>query len=134
MNNQYLFVTQAATEASSVSITAGPGYSVQVIDSGSFTGRVDYQAWTPGARAIAATAYAPGPPGSSGADVVYASDGEIRGTNIVTGGSTTPTGMYQMFLFRNDVGRASSLCTGYLHKLTFYPTHLSDTALEALTL
>ena len=135
MNNQYVFITQAATDASSVSITAGVGYSVQILDSGSFNGRVDYKAWTTGVKGIAAVAYAPGPSGSGGADVVYASDGEIRGTNVITtGGSTTPTNMYQMFLFRAANGAANTLSTGYLHRLAFYPTRLSDPALEALTL
>ena len=137
LQNEYVFLALAATDADSVSITAGQTYSVQVLDSSigpgyNFTGLINYPAYTKGVRLTTAAAYAPGPSGSSSADVVYASDGAMRGTNTGTGGSTTPTGMYQMYLFRNPTS-PNSEATGYLHKLAFYPTRLPNSALEALT-
>ena len=132
LNNKYIFIASAATGNTSVSITAGPGYSFQVYDS-VYTGLVNYGAYTSGVRVTTAGAYAPGPSGSSSADVAFASDGAIRGTNTATGGSATPAGMYQMYLFRFNSGVASSLATGYLHKLAFYPTRLSNSTLEELT-
>ena len=132
LNNQYIFIASAATSNTSVSITAGLGYSFQVYDS-AFSGLVNYGAYTSGVRVTTAGAYAPGPSGSSSADVAFASDGAIRGTNSATGGSATPTGMYQMYLFRINSGAASSLATGYLHKLVYYNTRLSDSTLEVLT-
>ena len=127
----------AATVADSVSITAGQNYSAMVLDSSigagyNWTGLINYPAYTKGVRVTTAAAYAPGSLGSSSADVVYASDGAMRGTNTATGGSTTPTGMYQMYLFRHG-NVASSKATGYLHKLAYYNTRLSNTTLEALT-
>ena len=138
LQNKYVFIALAATVADSVSITAGQNYSVFVLDSSigsgfNYTGLINYPAYTSGVRLTTAAAYAPGPAGSSSADVVYASDGAMRGTNTATGGSTIPTGLYQMYLFRRENGVASSLASGYLHKLAFYPTRLPNSALEVLT-
>ena len=138
MQNENVFIALAATVYDSVSITAGQNYSVFVLDSSigpgyNWTGLINYPAYTSGVRLITAAAYAPGPSGASSADVVYASDGAMRGTNTATGGSTTPTGMYQMYLFRRENGVASSLASGYLHRLAYYNTRLSNTSLKALT-
>ena len=138
LQNIYIFLAIAGTDA--VSITAGAGYSVQVLDSSigpgfNYTGLVNYPAYTSGVRVTTAVAYATGPSGSSSADVVYASDGAMRGTNTATAGSTTPTGMDQMYLFRTNTnaGTHYSLATGYLHKLAYYNTRLPNSALEELT-
>ena len=134
-NLQNIYIFSAITGNDAVIITAGPGYSFMVYSNGVFTGLVNYPAYAIGVRVTTAGAYAPGPSGSSSADVAFASDGVIRSTNVATGGSTTPTGMDEMYLFRTNTsaGNHFSLATGYLHKLTFYPTRLPNSALEELT-